>query len=62
MSERVEFRSISTSDREGALFTHELVGALLSFSDKVATGEMVTVEALMGFTVGPVEDGEGEAQ
>ena len=38
------------------LFPHELVGALLSFSGKVAIGEMVAVEALMGSAVGAVED------
>ena len=44
------------------LFTHKLVGVLLPFSDKVAVGEMVVVEALMGSTVGAVSDGEGEAR
>ena len=38
---------------------HELVGALLRFSGKVAIGEMVAVEALMGSTVGAIKDGEG---
>ena len=37
---------------------HELVGALLPFSGKVAIGEMVAVEALMGSTVGEIKDGE----
>ena len=44
------------------LFTHELVGSLLPFSGKVAIREMVAVEALMGSTVGVVEDGEGKAR
>ena len=38
---------------------HELVGALLPSSAKVAIGEMVAVKALMGSTVGEIEDGEG---
>ena len=38
---------------------HELVGALLPFSGKVAIGEMVAVEALMGSTVGAIKGGEG---
>ena len=38
---------------------HELVGALLPFSGKVAIGEMVAVEALMGSTVGAIKDDEG---
>ena len=41
---------------------HELVGALLPFSDKVAIGEMVVVEALMSSIVGAIKDGEGGAQ
>ena len=53
---------VYTSDCEGVLFTHELVGALLPFSGKVATGEMVAVEALVGSAVGVVEDGEEEAR
>ena len=44
------------------LFTHELVGALLPFSGKVAIYEIVTVEALTGSAVGAVEDSEGEAR
>ena len=54
--------SVYTSDIEGVIFTHELVGALLLFSGKVAIGEMVAVEALMDSAVGAVEDGEGEAR
>ena len=50
------------SDCEGLLFTHELVGALLPFSGKVAVGEMVAVEALVGSAVRAVEDGKGEAR
>ena len=46
----------------GVLFTHELVGALLSFSGEIAIGEMVVVKALMGFAVGAIEDGEGKAR
>ena len=53
---------IYASDCEGVLFTHELVGAMLPFSGKVAIGEMVAVEALMGSTVGGVKDGEREAR
>ena len=41
---------------------HELVGALLPFSAKVAIGEMVAVKDLMGSTVGAIEDGEGGAR
>ena len=41
------------------LFTQELVGALSSFSGKVAISEMVAVKALMGSAVGAIEDGEG---
>ena len=52
---------VYTSDCEGMLFPHELVGALLPFSDKVAIDETVVVEALMGSAVGAVEDGEREA-
>ena len=37
---------------------HELIGALLTFSGKVAIGEMVVVKALMGSTVGAIEDSE----
>ena len=35
--------SVYTSDCEGVLFTHELVGALLPFSGKVTIGEVVAV-------------------
>ena len=41
---------------------HEPVGALLTFSNKVEIGNMVAVEAVMGSTVGAVEDGEGESR
>ena len=53
---------VYTSDCGGVLFTHELVGALLPFSGRVARGEIVMVEALTGPAVGAVEDGEGKAQ
>ena len=53
---------VYTSSREGVLFTHELVVALLLFSGKVAVGEMVAVEALMDSAVGAVEDGERGAR
>ena len=53
---------VYTSDCEGVLFPHELVGALLPFSGKVAIREMVAVEALMDSTVGAVEDDEREAR
>ena len=41
---------------------HELVGALLPLSGKIAIVEMVAVKALMGSTVGAIEDGEGGAR
>ena len=41
---------------------HELVGALLPFSGKVAIDEMVAFKALMGSTVEAIEDGEGGAR
>ena len=44
------------------LLTHELVGASLPFSSKVAICEMVAVEALVGSAVRAVEDGEEEAR
>ena len=53
---------VYTSDCEGVLFTHELVGALLPFSGKAVIGEMVVVEGLTGSAVGAVEDGEWEAR
>ena len=37
---------VYTSDCEGVLFPHELVGAVLPFLGKVALGEMIAVEAL----------------
>ena len=43
------------------LLSHERVGVLLPFSGKVAIGEVVAVEALMGSAVGAVENGEREA-
>ena len=56
---RVAF--VDASDCEGVLFTHELVGALLPFSGKIAIDEMVAVKALVGSAVG-IEDGEGGAR
>ena len=53
---------VYTSDREGVLFTHELVGVLLPFSSKVAIDEVMAVEALMDSAVGVVEDGKGGAR
>ena len=44
------------------LFMHELVGALLPFSDKVTIGEMVAVKALVGSTVRAIKDSEGGAR
>ena len=41
---------------------HELVGVLLPFSGKVAIGGMVAVKALMGSTVGAIENGEEGAR
>ena len=52
---------VYTSDCEGVLLSPERVGVLLPFSDKVAIGEVVAVEALMGSAVGAVENGEREA-
>ena len=52
---------VYTSDCDGVLLPHELAGALLPFSGKVAICEMVAVEALMGSAVGAIEDGEREA-
>ena len=54
---------VYTSDCEGVLVSHELLGALLPFTGKVAIGigEMVAVEALMGSAVGAVENDEREA-
>ena len=49
-----------TNDCEGVLFTHEVVGVLRPFAGKVAKGQMIAVEALTGFAVGAVEDGEGK--
>ena len=54
-----EVPSVYTSEWKGVLSMHELVGALLPFSGKVAIGEMVAVKALMGSTVGAIKDGEG---
>ena len=51
---------VYTSDCEGVLLSHERVGVLLPFSGKVAIGEVVAVEALMGSAVGVVENGERE--
>ena len=45
---------VYTSDCEGVLFTHELVGALLPFSGRVTIGEIVTVETLTGSALGAV--------
>ena len=61
--ERVRESRVSpvyTSDCESVLLSRELVGALLSFSGKVAISEMVAVEVLMGSAVGTVENGERE--
>ena len=41
---------------------HELIGALLPFSGKVAISEMVAFKALMGSTVEAIEDGERGAR
>ena len=40
---------------------HELVGAQSPFLGKAAIGEIVAVKALMGSTVGAIEDGKGGA-
>ena len=53
---------VHTDDCEGVLFTYELVGAMLPFSDKVVIGEVVAVEVLMGSTVVAIEDDEAEAR
>ena len=39
-----------------------IVGSLLPFLGEIAIGEMVGVKALVGSTVGAIEDGEGEAR
>ena len=44
------------------LFTHKLIGVLLSFLGEVAVSEMVAVKALMSSAVGAVEGGDGEAR
>ena len=54
--------SVYASACEGMLITHELVDALLQFSDKVAIDEMVAVEALMGSAVGAVDISEWETR
>ena len=54
--------SVYTSDCKGVLFMHELIGALLPFSGKVAISEMVAFKALMGSTVEAIEDGERGAR
>ena len=51
-----------TNDCEGVLFTHEVVCARWPFAGKVAKGQMIAVEVLMGFAVGVVEDCEGKAR
>ena len=56
------FPPVYTSDCKGVLFTHELVSVLLPFSGKIAKGEMIAVEALMGSTIVAIKDGEGEAR
>ena len=53
---------VYTSACEGILFTHELAGALLPFSGKVAIDEMVVVAVFMGSAVLAVEAGEWEAR
>ena len=54
--------SVYTSNCQGVLFMHELVGTLLlPFSGEVAIGEIVAFKARMGSTVGVTEDGEGGA-
>ena len=50
------------SNGEGVLFSHEFVGALLTFASEVAIGRLVAVEVLMGTTVRWIKDGEGEAR
>ena len=54
--------SVYTSNCESVLFTHKLVGVLLSFTVEVTIGEMVPVKALMASAVEAVEDGEGKAR
>ena len=58
----VRVSSVYTSNCESVLFTHKLVGVLLSFTGEVAIGEMARVKALVASAVGAVEDGEGEAR
>ena len=52
--------SVYTSNCESLLFTHKLVGVLLSFTGEVAIRETVPVKALVASAVGAVEYGEGE--
>ena len=44
------------------LFSHNLIGGLLSVARGVAIGELIAVEALMGTTVRSIKDGGGEAR
>ena len=52
--ERVRERGVPPvfpGDCEGVLFTHELVGALLALTSKVAISEMVAIEALISTAI-----------
>ena len=53
---------IHPSNGENVLLSHNFIGASLSVASEVAIGELIAVEALMGTTVRPIKDGEGEAR
>ena len=50
------------SNDEGVLFSHKVVGALLTLASEVAIGESVAVEVLVGTTLRSIEEGETEAR
>ena len=53
---------IDPSNGEGALFSHNFIGALLAFASEVAIGELIVVKALMDTTVRSFKNGEGKAR
>ena len=53
---------VYSSNGEGVLFLHKVIGALLAFASEVAIGELIAVEVLVGATVRLFEDGEGKAR
>ena len=52
---------VSPSNDEGVLFSHKVVGALLTLASEVAIGESVAVEVLVGTTVRSIKEGESGA-